>query len=114
MSRDDDRIVWSSEHGDRRGKRERPRSGGARPSDPADGVVRVRREKKGRGGTTVTTLSGVGGSDADRRELLRELKQRCGCGGTARDDLLELQGDRVDAVLEALAERGLRARRAGG
>jgi translation initiation factor 1 len=77
-------------------------------------VIRVRREKKGRRGKTVTTVSGV---PLDRRELAvlaAELKRRCGSGGSVVNDVIEIQGDHCDALIEALAERGYAAKRAGG
>jgi translation initiation factor 1 len=74
----------------------------------------VRRETQGRGGRTVTTVRGVPVSAEGLRELAGELKRRCGSGGTARDGVIEIQGDHVDAVLAELQARGYRAKRAGG
>jgi translation initiation factor 1 len=76
--------------------------------------VRVRRETQGRGGKTVTTVHGVPGSADALRDLAGELKRRCGSGGTAKDGVIEIQGDHVDAVLAELEARGYRAKRAGG
>jgi len=79
-----------------------------------DGVARVQRESKGRGGKTVTVVRGLP-LDADALAALgKALRTACGTGGTVRDSQLELQGDHVDAVLAALSARGLRAKRAGG
>ena len=47
-------------------------------------------------------------------ELARDLKTACGSGGTLRDGTVEIQGDHVERVLQALALRGLKAKRAGG
>ena len=85
---------------------------GAPPPD--DGVVRIRREKSGRGGKTVTTITGLPGGEADLNEMLKMLKQLCGAGGTREGRVLEVQGDhrpRVQARLEAL---GHRVKLAGG
>jgi translation initiation factor 1 len=80
----------------------------------SDGVVRVRREKQGRGGKTVTTIAGVPlGPDA-LRELAAELKRRCGSGGTAKDGVIEIQGEHVETVMAEIAARGWRVKRAGG
>jgi translation initiation factor 1 len=79
-----------------------------------DGIVRVRRETKGRGGKTVTTVSGVPlGGDA-LRNLASDLKRRCGTGGTVRDGVIEVQGDRREAVAALLSGRGFTVRLAGG
>jgi translation initiation factor 1 len=81
---------------------------------PRDGVVRVRREIAGRRGKPVTTIHGLPLRDAALRELASELKRRLGTGGSAKDGVIEIQGDHRDAVLAELAERGYTAVRAGG
>jgi translation initiation factor 1 len=84
-------------------------------SSPAgDGVVRVRRESKGRGGKTVLVITGLPLDAAALTTLSGELKRRCGCGGTAKDGVIEIQGDHAELLLEELAKRGYKAKRAGG
>jgi translation initiation factor 1 len=78
------------------------------------GAVRVRRETKGRGGKTVTTVSGLALTKAQLHALLQDLKRRCGSGGTEKDGVLEVQGDHCEAVMALLAARGIQAKRAGG
>ncbi len=79
-----------------------------------DGIVRVRREVKGRGGKTVTALMGLP-LDADAlADLATELKRRCGTGGTAKDGVILIQGDHVGLLIDELEKRGYRVRRAGG
>lgn len=78
------------------------------------GDVRVQRESKGRGGKTVTVVKGLAMSRAQAEELLKSLKNLCGTGGTVKDGVLELQGDRCDVVLTELSKRGIKAKRAGG
>jgi translation initiation factor 1 len=77
---------------------------------PDDGVVRVGCERR-RGGS-VTLVYGLIPNEIER--LAAELKKRCGTGGTAKNGIIELQGDRRDAVLAYLAEGGRRAKRMGG
>ena len=79
-----------------------------------DGIVRVRRETQGRGGKTVTTVSGVGLPEAELRELAGELKRRCGSGGSVKDYVIEIQGDHRDAVVAELERRGFTVKLAGG
>jgi len=79
-----------------------------------DGVVRVRREVQGRHGKTVTAVRGVALDTAALRDLAKELKRRCGTGGTAKDGVIEIQGEHVDAVIEELRARGFQVKRAGG
>lgn len=120
MSRDDATTVYSSQKG-----RLCPRCGqaaaacrcdaarGARPAS-GDGVVRVRREKQGRGGKTVTTITGVPLPPDGLRDLAAELKRRCGSGGTAKAGVIEIQGEHVETVMAELAAKGWRVKRSGG
>ena len=84
------------------------------PSATPDGVVRVSREIKGRGGKTVTLIKGLALKPDDLMQLAKVLKTACGSGGTVKDDVIEVQGDHCDRVLEMLAQQGLKAKRAGG
>jgi translation initiation factor 1 len=81
---------------------------------PRDGVVRVRREIAGRRGRPVTTIHGLPLGEGALRELASELKRRLGTGGSAKDGVIEIQGDHRDAVLAELTARGYTAVRAGG
>ena len=76
--------------------------------------MRVRRETKGRGGKTVTTVSGLPLASDALSALARELKQRCGSGGTARDGVIEIQGDHRPALVRELEGRGYTVKLAGG
>lgn len=87
----------------------------AEPQVPAgDGIARVRRETKGRGGKTVTTVSGVPLPEPELKALASELKKRCGCGGGLKDGVIEIQGEHVELLLAELARRGFNARKSGG
>ncbi|MCE3270698.1 MAG: yciH [Ramlibacter sp.] len=79
-----------------------------------DGIVRVQRETKGRGGKAVTLVRGVP-VDADALAALgKELKGACGSGGTVKDGVIEVQGDHVEKVMAWLQQRGYKVKRAGG
>jgi len=84
----------------------------ARPA--GDGRVRVGRETQGRNGKAVTVVSGLPLLPDELRALAKELKQRCGTGGTVKDGVLEIQGDHRDLIVEELARRGYDAKRSGG
>ncbi len=79
-----------------------------------DGIARVRRESKGRGGKTVSTITGVPLALADLTALATALKKRCGCGGALKDGVIEIQGDHVELLLSELAARGFKAKKSGG
>lgn len=79
-----------------------------------DGNVKVRRETKGRGGKTVTSIAGLALNENELKALLSDLKRRHGGGGALKDGVIELQGDHCDSVIAELAKRGIRAKRAGG
>jgi len=79
-----------------------------------DGVVRVRLEKKGRKGKTVTTLTGIPLPPDELKDLAKELKQRVGSGGAVKDGVIEIQGDHCDVLIEELRSRSYTVKRAGG
>ena len=79
-----------------------------------DGVVRVSRETKGRGGKSVTLVKGVA-LDALALALLgKQLRTACGTGGTVKDGVIEVQGDHSTLVLAWLQKHGYNVKRAGG
>jgi len=81
---------------------------------PQDGVVRVSRETKGRKGKGMTIITGVPLSGEDLKDLAKQLKQRCGTGGTVKGDVIEMQGDHRDKLIDELSVRGWTVKRAGG
>ncbi len=80
----------------------------------ADGILRVLRETKGRGGKAVTVVRGAPGDAAELAALGQALKAACGTGGTVKDGLIEVQGDHVEKVMLLLQQRGFKVKRAGG
>jgi putative translation initiation factor SUI1 len=68
--------------------------------------LRVRIEKNGRGGKTVTIISGFIGSETDLKELGKALKSKCGVGGSAKDGEVLVQGDFKQRVIEILRAMG--------
>ena len=118
MGRDDSRTVYASDRG-----RICPGCGmpaarcqcrRAKAPAAGDGIVRVRRERKGRRGKPVTTISGAPLDPDALRELASELKRHCGCGGSAKDGVIEIQGDHREALIPLLEARGWTVKRAGG
>jgi len=86
----------------------------AKAKPAGDGVVRVSRESKGRGGKTVTLLKGLA-LDAIALALLgKQLRSACGSGGTVKDGVIEIQGDHCELVMDALKKQGHQPKRTGG
>ena len=79
-----------------------------------DGIVRVMRDRKHRGGKTVTVITGVPGSESEVAALAQQLKKLCGSGGTVKEGNIEIQGDHCDKVQARLSELGYRVKRAEG
>ena len=79
-----------------------------------DGVVRVSRETKGRGGKAVTLVRGLRLDAVALAAAGKQLRTACGSGGTVKDDVVEVQGDHVERVIELLTIEGYKVKRAGG
>lgn len=73
---------------------------------PARVVAKLRVEKAGRGGKTVTVVYDLPRNDAFLKDLCQDLKRACGCGGTVQETAVELQGDLRDRVRALLLKKG--------
>ncbi len=112
------RVVYSTEHGRvchacsrpvakcLCGKGEKPAQG--------DGVVRVGRETKGRKGKCVTVITGIPLDPDGLRNLAKQLKRKCGTGGTVKEGVIQIQGDHRDLMVEELKAVGYVVKRTGG
>ena len=79
-----------------------------------DGVVRIKRETKGRKGKGVTIITGLPLNGNELKKLAKELKQRCGTGGAVKDGDVEIQGDQRDVIKAFLETKGYQAKLSGG
>ena len=77
-------------------------------------MVRVQPTRGGKGGKTVTVIRGLELDVAGMKALLKKLKTKIGSGGSAKDGVIELQGDQGDLALSLLSDEGYRPKRAGG
>lgn len=103
------RLVYSTSDGDHRKHDAGPK---ASSGSPGDGVVRVFRERGGRRGKTVTVVRGL--AETDLAATASDLKRLCGSGGTARDGVVEIQGDHREKVASRLEALGHVVKLAGG
>ncbi|MBU2878076.1 MULTISPECIES: stress response translation initiation inhibitor YciH [Alteromonadaceae] len=83
-------------------------------SKNTDGIVRIRRETKGRKGKGVTTIDGVDLPAEALKNLCSELKKSCGTGGAIKNGVIEIQGDNRDKIKLLLEKKGLTVKLAGG
>jgi translation initiation factor 1 len=121
------RLVYTSEGGPQRYcarcgnpkeectcRRAGTRAGIERPGLLRDGVVRIVRDRKHRGGKTVTVIVGLPDEPERLAELAKSLKRACGIGGSIKGDTIELQGDVVAVVQARLVALGYQVKVAGG
>lgn len=80
----------------------------------SDGIVRLMRETKGRKGKGVTLISGLPLKNEELKKLAKSLKKKCGCGGSVKSGVIEIQGDHRDVLESELSRLGYTVKRAGG
>jgi translation initiation factor 1 len=77
---------------------------------PVRPVAKLRVEKAGRGGKTVTVVFGLPNNAVFLKDLAQQLKRTCGTGGTSTEDGVELQGDLRDRVRDYLRGKGFQVK----
>jgi translation initiation factor 1 len=108
MSNKESRLVYSTETG-----RVKPQNEPA-PKLQADGIIRIRRETKGRKGKGVTLVSGFDLEPNKLKALAKQLKKSCSTGGTIKDGVIEIQGDHRNLLQQQLGKMGYTVKLAGG
>jgi len=76
--------------------------------------LRVQATRAGRKGKTVTIITGFQSKPETLQALLKQLKSQCGCGGTVKDNEIEIQGEHKQKILEILHKSGYKAKISGG
>lgn len=111
-------IVYSTDFGKACAKCGNPinqcNCGKGKQGIPQDGIVRIGRETKGRKGQGVSIITGVPLIDKDLKNLAKQLKQKCGTGGTVKSGTIEIQGDHRDLLKQELSKRGYKVKLSGG
>ena len=103
-----------------RSSQDKSRAGSSQQRDKINhpksrGRVDLKRTTAGRGGKTVTVVTGFTGIGRPEKEsLCRKMRNACGCGGTVKDGDIEIQGDQRDKIAQILTEAGFRPVFAGG
>ena len=105
---DDLDIVFSTDKGRIKPEKKKPEA------PKGDGIVRVGRETKGRKGAGVSVITGVPLHPEGLKDLAKQLKQKCGTGGTVKGRVIEIQGDHRDLLVAEMEKLGYKVKRAGG
>ncbi|QFG76716.1 stress response translation initiation inhibitor YciH [Raoultella planticola] len=107
MTDSNSRPVYSTESG----RIDEPRAVVERPK--GDGVVRIQRQTSGRKGKGVCLIVGIDTDDDALAKLAAELK-KVRRGGSVKDGVIEIQGDKRDLLKSLLEAKGMKVKLAGG
>lgn len=100
------RLVYSTDSGRIK------QSETSKPGGGGDGIVRIQRETKGRGGKAVCVVSGI--PDDQLKEICKLLKSKCATGGAVKESMIEIQGDHREKIKTLLEAKGFQVKLAGG
>ncbi|HEY9910040.1 MAG TPA: translation initiation factor [Thermosynechococcaceae cyanobacterium] len=81
---------------------------------PNQQTLKVEASRKGRGGKTVTVISGFQVKPETLTTLAKQLKAQCGTGGTVKEATIEIQGDHKQTIVDFLIKQGYKAKASGG
>ena len=104
------KLVWTSDPEEARRLRESGKLDTPADAEPAKQTIRVATDKKRRAGKTVTVATGFQHTPETLATLAQTLKKKCGSGGTAKDNEIEIQGDHVARVVTELQKLGYRTK----
>ena len=105
------KIMYSTESGDQRSDQKGQKKSGWSVSQ---GPVKIRIEKKGRAGKSVTVLFNLPFEKAEAKKHAKNLQKKLATGSSVKDGQIELQGDHVDSCIDYFSELNIKSHKAGG
>lgn len=105
------KLVYTTDPEEARRLRESGTMPTATDAPPGNQTIRVAIDRKRRRGKTVTVASGFELTPDSLRRLGKELKKKCGAGGSADGSEIEVQGEHVETVAAHLEKLGYRVKR---
>jgi translation initiation factor 1 len=102
------KLVFSTETG------KQPKKNKKETTPNTEGPIKVRIEKKGRGGKSVTVIYNLPFSKDDAKDIKKQLSNKLGTGSTYKEGRIEIQGDHVSKVVEFFNAKSMKAVKAGG
>ena len=109
IKKEEANLVWSDD-GSHLKKKEKKEEA----FDPKETLLRLRIEKKGRGGKSVTVIYELPNAPTYFKKLAKKLKAKCGTGGSFKGDSIEIQGERKEDVTNFLKAEGFQVKVSGG
>jgi len=107
-------LVYSSDGADNKKSKNKGSKNNSSKYTAGSGPVKLRREKKGRGGKVVTVLSDIPLALDEAKKLMKALQEHLACGGTLKGSTIELRGDVMGKTIVYLESSGIKAHQAGG
>lgn len=91
-----------------------PGEGSEETLKPEEQLLEAHYSSKGRAGKKVTVVKGFIGTQEDLNTLGKDLKKKCGVGGSVKDGEIIIQGEVRDKVMTYLRDLGFKVKRVGG
>lgn len=113
IKREEASLLWSDEEGDLR-KKSNSKEGKELIIIPSEYTLKIQLEKNQRGGKIVSVILDIPNAPKYFQKLAKDLKKKCGTGGSFKEDCIEIQGDHREKLKIELEKLGFKAKLSGG